>query len=64
MYCTFSALSKISELYKLTIDVSPDISELEKLRKVFPVSFKLILWKIDSYLRKLQMSSTKSFLLL
>ena len=33
------------------------------LRKLFPVSFKCIVWKIDSYLRKLQTSSTKSIIL-
>ena len=54
--CTFPALSKITEPWKLAIDVSHYNSELERLKKIIPVSFKCILWKIDSYLRQLQTS--------
>ena len=35
----------------------------KRLRKLFRLSFKYIICKIDSYLRKLQTSSTKSFVL-
>ena len=38
-------------------------SELEKTEKLFPVSFKLILKKVDSYLRQVQTSDIKSIVL-
>ena len=39
------------------------IQNWERLRKLFPVSFKCIVSKIVSYLRKIQTSSTKSVVL-
>ena len=39
------------------------IQNWKRLRKLFPVSFKFIIWKIDSFLRQLQTSSTKSIVL-
>ena len=54
IYCTFTTLSKMTEPWKLPIDVSHHNSELEKLIKLFPVSFICILWRSDSHLTQLQ----------
>ena len=48
----FQQKSKITEPKKLATGISHYNSELEKTQKTLPTSFKCIVWKVDSYLKK------------